>query len=345
MTDDSDFSDRHDGDYDPKIADRFRVLERVTPPDIDRRTVVMAAPGSSNEPNASGPRSGFLLAVAACVGVLMVGIVTLVAINGGSGDRPETDLIEEAGDGGENPVVADGASDTTAALIVEGDDGVRSSTRSETDEASSESVDGTTDGDASTANNSNGDGSNGDGSTGNAAGGGNGSGSDGDDAADSDPPTSARGSISDGSDGPSVTVGDSPGVMPAADGDRPVSTFSTATTDVLPTTAGGSGDAAATVFLRGTVTEVFTDCVSRLVLTETGQVVQGGPVSCDGGSYIVVGGTRVFTSSGFTSADLAFDKHPSNLKPGQEVSVTATRTGGPAGPLTLACDGCRVRLI
>ncbi len=81
------------------------------------------------------------------------------------------------------------------------------------------------------------------------------------------------------------------------------------------------------------------------MLTETGRVVQGGPISCDGGSSIVVVGTRVFTSSGFTSADLAFDKHPSNLKPGQEVSVTAVRTGGTAGPLTLNCDSCRVRIV
>lgn len=81
------------------------------------------------------------------------------------------------------------------------------------------------------------------------------------------------------------------------------------------------------------------------MLTETGRVVQGGPISCDGGSSIVVVGTRVFTSSGFTSADLAFDKHPSNLKPGQEVSVTAVRTGGATGPLTLNCDSCRVRIV
>ncbi len=96
--------------------------------------------------------------------------------------------------------------------------------------------------------------------------------------------------------------------------------------------------------VRGTVTEVFTDCVSRLVLTETGQVVETGLISCDGGSFIVVDGTRVFTSSGYTSADLAFDKHPSNLKPGMDVLVTAVRRGG-SGPLTLDCDSCRIRLV
>ena len=88
----------------------------------------------------------------------------------------------------------------------------------------------------------------------------------------------------------------------------------------------------------------MTDCVSNLLLNDAGEVVEGGPVMCDGGSYIVVNGTRIFTSSGFVSADLAFDKHPKNLKPGQRVSVTAARTGGPSGPLTVACDVCGVRI-
>ncbi len=118
--------------------------------------------------------------------------------------------------------------------------------------------------------------------------------------------------------------------------------------DVPPTGVDQGGEAGdsnpETVAVRGTVTEVFTDCVSRLVLTETGQVVETGPISCDGGSFIVVDGNRVFTSSGYTSADLAFDKHPSNLKPGMDVLVTAVRRGG-SGPLTLDCDSCRIRLV
>ena len=342
MTDHTHISDRHDGDYDPMIADRFRVLDRVTPPNVGGRTVVMAAPGGANGSDPSGRRSGFLVAVAASVAVLVVGFVAVVAATGGVGGGGR--LTEEAGDAGDVPVVADGASDTTVALLVEGDSVVGSTTRSEAGGEESDSVEGDS-GDGGTDNDrSSSDGSTASGSAGSGDGasksGASGSGT-------STPPNGSTESDSgSGGDGPAPTVADGPAiVMPAADGDRPIVTFSTATTDKLPTTGGGSGDAAAgIVSLSGTVTEVFTDCVSRLLLTETGQVVQGGPVSCDGGSYIVVNGTRVFTASGFTSADLAFDKHPSNLKPGQEVSVTASRIGT-SGPLTLACDTCRVRIV
>ncbi len=313
MTDRADHNEQrdaarsHDGDFDPMIADRFRVLDRITPPDVTRHPLAMAAPGRPVDSEPRGRRSGFLLAVAACLGALVLGIGALVAVNDGDG----TDLVEQADEVGDNPIVADDADDTsdaTVPLVVDGE--VASTTRSESDDdetgPAESGADGVESGSAS-------------------------EGSSGDDGSGDQAPTTAA--------GPDV-------VAPAADGDRPVATFSTATTDVLPTSGGdGGGEAAGTVSLRGTVTEVFTDCVSRFVLTEAGEVVASGPISCDGGSYIIVDGTRVFTSSGFTSADLAFDKHPSTLKPGQQVSVTATRTGGAGGPLTLDCDSCAVRII
>lgn len=297
MTDHTHFSDRHDGDYDPMIADRFRVLDRVTPPDVGGRTMAMAAPGDTNGSDPSGRRSGFLVAVAASVAVLAVGVVAVVAATGGVGGGGQ--LTDETGEAGDVPIVADGAPGTTTALVVEGDSVVGSTTRSEVDGEESDSSEGVS----------------------------------------GDSVTAADGASNAGTSSPSNGSTGSDSGSESGEGGG-----GTATTDGSPTT-GGSGDAAAgTVALRGTVTEVFTDCVSRLLLTEAGQVVQGGPISCDGGSYIVVDGTRVFTSSGFTSADLAFDKHPSNLMPGQEVSVTASRVGT-SGPLTLACDTCRVRIV
>lgn len=320
----------HNGDYDPVVADRFRILDRITPPDVTAPTMRMAVPGGSSGDEPSGHRSGFLVAVAASFGVLMIGIVALVAATGGDG----TESAEQDGDTPDVPVVADAASDTATPLVVEGDSGATSTTRVEPGAADREATAGVA-GDAA-------DGTGPDGSA--DRGSADAPDTEASDTADIDTARPGTGADAGATDGPATTT--APDVVaPAVDGDRPVSTFSTATTDVLPTT-GGSGDAAGgTVSLRGTVTEVFTDCHSRLLLTETGQVVEGGPVTCDGGSSIVVNGTRVFTSSGYTSADLAFDKHPSNLKPGVEVSVTATRMGGASGPLTLACDACRVRIL
>jgi len=337
-SDSSNFSDSSEpqaGDHDPAIAERFRVLDRVTPPAVSRPPMAGATPGESIESDPSGHRSGFLLAVAACVGVLVVGLAAMVAVNGGD-DTDLTDLTEQAG---EVPVATDESADTTAPLVVEGDEsGAVSTTRSAGDDAGSSSDD-----DSSTAN---GDSDTGSAAERPAAGGSDADGSNGDEGvntddasdSDSDDGDPSSGSTDSGDSGPLVTSPDAPPGMPAADGDRPVSTFLPKTTDAPP----AGGDGVETVSIRGTVTEVLTDCVSRLVLSDAGKVVDGGPVTCDGGSYILVDGTRVFTSSGYTSADLAYDKHPSNLKPGQQVSVTAARAD--SGPLTLNCDTCRVRI-
>ena len=99
-----------------------------------------------------------------------------------------------------------------------------------------------------------------------------------------------------------------------------------------------------TVIVRGQVTEVFTDCRSRLILDAAGEVESVGPVSCDGGSYIVVDGTRIHTSSGFVAADDAYDKHIPTLRPGQTVTVTAIPTGATGGRLTLDCVLCGIVL-
>ncbi len=98
------------------------------------------------------------------------------------------------------------------------------------------------------------------------------------------------------------------------------------------------------VIVRGQVTEVFTDCRSRLILNAAGEVETVGPISCDGGSHIVVNGTKIQTSSGFVAAEDAYDKHPAGLLPGRSVTVTAIPAGATGGRLTLDCVQCGVAL-
>jgi hypothetical protein len=99
------------------------------------------------------------------------------------------------------------------------------------------------------------------------------------------------------------------------------------------------------ISVRGTVTEVFTDCQSRLILNEANQVESVGPVSCDGGSYIIVDGRRIQTASGYVmnEADV-FGKHIVALRPGQRVSVTAVYTASAGGMLTLNCVLCEINV-
>jgi hypothetical protein len=92
---------------------------------------------------------------------------------------------------------------------------------------------------------------------------------------------------------------------------------------------------------QGTVTEVFTDCQSHLGLDDQGKVVDLGPASCDGGSWIEIDGTRIRTSSGFVSSDQAYDRHPAGLRPGQQATVVAYKT---ASGLTLECVLCKVSI-
>ena len=110
----------------------------------------------------------------------------------------------------------------------------------------------------------------------------------------------------------------------------------TTTSTTAPVTQDGS-----VTTIRGLLTVVFTDCQSRLVLNDSGEVENVGPVSCDGGSYIVVDGNRIQTSAGFVASDAYWDRHPSNFQPGQTVVVTAFAHAN--GRLDLSCSQCSVR--
>ncbi len=116
-------------------------------------------------------------------------------------------------------------------------------------------------------------------------------------------------------------------------------TTTTPTTEKTTTTVAEAMDV---VVLRGVVSEVMTDCVGNVYLDPNGEIVNG-PVLCDGGSYVVVDGTRVQTSAGYTFEEFAFNKHDPDIRPGQKVSVTAGREGGSNGPLSLRCETCQIR--
>lgn len=103
------------------------------------------------------------------------------------------------------------------------------------------------------------------------------------------------------------------------------------------------GESAATTRISGVVTEVMTDCASHLVLGADGSVENAGAVTCDGGSFVIINGTRIYTSSGYVPAELAFDKHSSKLRPGMSATVIAAPiTDG--GPLGLRCDACSLQI-
>lgn len=91
--------------------------------------------------------------------------------------------------------------------------------------------------------------------------------------------------------------------------------------------------------VSGTVTEVFTDCYTHLILTEEGESVVIEPVSCDGGSWVIIDGVRIETASGFVlTDDEVFDHHIRDLQPGEVATAVAVLTD--ADTLDLNCDEC-----
>jgi len=105
---------------------------------------------------------------------------------------------------------------------------------------------------------------------------------------------------------------------------------------------GGAFAAGGTEVVSGTVTEVFTDCYAHLVLTDDGEIDVIEPVSCDGGSWVIIDGIRVATASGFVlTDDEVFDRHIRDLQPGETATAVATATSG--GALNLDCDECSLR--
>jgi len=107
-----------------------------------------------------------------------------------------------------------------------------------------------------------------------------------------------------------------------------------------PTT--GSDNWIDLLIFEGLVTEVFTDCQSRWILNDRNEPEQVGPVSCDGGSHIIVDGQRIQTSSGYMGIGSAFNRHPRTLRPGMVAKVVAV--GHANGIVSLDCAQCSVEM-
>lgn len=112
--------------------------------------------------------------------------------------------------------------------------------------------------------------------------------------------------------------------------------------DVPQTTFAADGPVTQTV--RGTLTEVFTDCAAHYVLGSDGNVEQLEAISCDGGSYVVVDGKTIRTSAGNSPAGQYYDRHNPALRPGQQVVVSATAASQASAALTLNCAQCGITL-
>ncbi|MEL6984692.1 MAG: hypothetical protein AAFO29_19855 [Actinomycetota bacterium] len=308
-------SDDHTDAYDPEIAERFALLERLTPPPapvaqlggvdpeaevvpIDQAAAYPAELVEAGHPS-NGPRSPVLLAVAAAAAVI-AGVSVFALSGGGSG--PELVEAGPAGAEGEELAVtttrpADGSDADADTDAGESDDGAAGDAEPMTVEVPDETAAEVTPTTGTTL-----------------------------------PPTSAS----------TDTV---PSSTEATDDDTTDDTVDAIPLDTtIPGRPTGSvvdpSKAGEMATLSGPVTEIFTDCQSWLVLNEDGEAEHRNDISCDGGSFITVQGQRIQTTSGFVPAELAFDKHPVGLQPGDAVVVTAIH--GPYGGLTLDCDSCGI---
>lgn len=313
-------SDEYTDAYDPEIAERFSLFERLTPPPEPTVSLDGTAPEPEltliGQPIAqpaeladagrwpSRRHRPALIAVAAAAAII-AGVSVFAFAGGGSG--PE---LVEAGPaaGDELPVsttepvegsAADAASDADPAAGDAADGGTEPITVEVPDDA--EDGDGAvTPTTATTVPSTSAD----DGAT----------------------PSSATDTTVEGGG-----TGETSGSVPDKDTtvpDRPTGSL------IDPSKSGE------VVTVAGLVSEVFQDCQSWLVLNENGEAEHRDGVSCDGGSFIMVEGQRIQTTSGYVAADAAFNKHPSGLEPGEFVVVTAIN--GPYGGLTLDCDRCGV---
>lgn len=308
--------------YDPEVAERFALLDQLVPPPAPMvdgwssaaRTGVGSPLPSTLEALPAPPpsldrwRRPALLAAAAAVAVLAgVGAMALA----GGDDGPGSGLVEAgpaAGDDG-SAEATDPSIDRTAATDDQGTIGQAGQPDDPSSEAITVEVPGEADDD----------------------------GADGTSTTTTAPSTTATTSGSTAST--TASGGDGGDDGDPTDGGAPVIPKGTTVPERPTGSIVDRGDGEM-ITVAGIVSEVFRDCQSWLVLNEDGEAEHRGGVSCDGGSYIIVDGNRIQTSSGYVAAGMAFDKHPADLQPGKFVVVTAV--DGPYGGLTLDCDRCGV---
>lgn len=321
-------------DHDGIIAERFELLDRLTPPPVHDITDHTPPQAASNAAPYAERRSPLFALLAAAAALLVVVGLSIGALQGGEEGVEAIDLDDAAP--ADQPSVLDDAGRATGELS-EAEDG-RNVDSDGSAEGNSGQADETAE-DESTPDGTVQDPADGDGDA------------DGDADGDTDGPDQETGdSGTGGSAEASSTTSNQPDSpdQPTDETtatDSPTTTIpSTDTTSTDPenpdTTESGNGNGPVTV-IRGIATEVFTDCRSHLVLTEDGTVENVSPISCDGGSYIVVDGRRIQTSAGFVPTEDYFDKHPEDLMPGDSVMVQAREHDG--GLLSLDCQPCSVR--
>jgi len=301
---------------DPLLADRFRLLDQVDPPAVSLARRL--EPSATVPPvHLDGQRSGLIMATAAAAVVVLIGLSALVVASRNSGS--DVEAATAAG-------IASDRADADSALDDEGEAPTSEAVRSTEERASGAVADAdqaaldlsdeapTTTGRDVTANLKD---------------------------TTTVPPTTEQVETTVVTEPPTSETTSKPPSTPLVTM-PPVTEPKGETTTSPPTSKPDS--AKETVVIRGKVNEVFTDCQSRLVLNQEGKVESLGPISCDGGSYIMVDGIRIQTSSGYVPAEMAFNKHPDNLRPGQQVMVVAMPYPDGGGLLTLDCDSCRVRV-
>lgn len=112
---------------------------------------------------------------------------------------------------------------------------------------------------------------------------------------------------------------------------------SSTTNDERTTTTSKGSSSGEIITIRGLLTESFADCQALTVLDRNGNpVVSDEPVTCDGGSWILVNNTRIRTEAGNVMSGY-FNKHKKIL-PGTIVEVKTAKDQ--YGTLSLSCDGC-----
>ena len=94
--------------------------------------------------------------------------------------------------------------------------------------------------------------------------------------------------------------------------------------------------------VTGVITELTEDCVRREAYVD-GRIVTEGAVTCDGGSYLLVGDQRIQTSAGFVAESEYFEVSIRDFNAGDSVEVIYNERS--PGIFDLNCEECAIRAL
>ena len=94
--------------------------------------------------------------------------------------------------------------------------------------------------------------------------------------------------------------------------------------------------------VTGVITELTEDCVRREAYVD-GRIVTEGAVTCDGGSYLLVGDQRIQTSAGFVAESEYFEVRIRDFNAGDSVEVIYNERS--PGIFDLNCEECAIRAL